>query len=94
LTDTPRASLTRGAYNVRSFAPTAAELAEAIRVRYSGLEVTFDPTPGRQLIVDGWPADVDDAAARTDWGWAPTHTLESALDKYLIPGLEAHYGID
>lgn len=94
LTDTPRASLTRGAYNVRSFAPTAAELAEAIRVRYSGLEVTFDPTPGRQLIVDGWPADVDDAAARTDWGWAPTHTLESALDKYLIPGLKAHYEID
>ena len=93
LTDAPRANLTRGAYNVRSFAPTAAELAEAIRVRFPALEVAFDPTPGRQRIVDGWPADVDDAAARIDWGWVPTHTLDSALDEYLIPGLRAHYGI-
>ena len=93
LTDAPRSSLTRSAYNVRSFAPTAEELADAIRVRYPDLKVVFDPTPGRQLIVDGWPADVDDAVARADWGWAPTHTLDSALDDYLIPGLKAHYGI-
>ncbi len=93
LTEAPRSALTRSAYNVRSFAPTAEALAAAIRVRYPDLKVVFDPTPGRQLIVDGWPADVDDAAARGDWGWAPTHTLESALDEYLIPGLKAHYGL-
>ncbi|MDG1898509.1 MAG: NAD-dependent epimerase/dehydratase family protein [Phycisphaerales bacterium] len=94
LTDAPRSSLSRASYNVRSFAPTAAELADAIRTRFTDLDVTFEPTPGRQLIVDGWPADVDDAAARSDWGWAPTHTLDSALDEYLIPGLKAHYGLD
>ena len=93
LTDAPRTSLTRSAYNVRSFAPTAEALAEAIRSRYPNLKVIFEPTAGRQLIVDGWPSDVDDAAAASDWGWAPTHTLESALDDYLIPGLRAHYGL-
>ena len=40
---------------------------------------------------DGWPADTDDAAARRDWGWQSTHTLESALESYLIPGVKAHY---
>ena len=86
------AQLTRTAYNVRSFAPTAGELAEAIRARYPDLEVTFTPHPGRQMIVDGWPCDIDDAAAQADWGWSSAHSLETALDAYLIPGLKAHYG--
>ena len=86
------AQLTRTAYNVRSFAPTAGELAEAIRARYPDLEVTFNPHPGRQMIVDGWPCDIDDAAAQADWGWSSAHSLETALDAYLIPGLKAHYG--
>ena len=87
-----RSSLTRTAYNVRSFAPTAAELAETIGARFPALEVGFEPHPGRQMIVDGWPADVDDRAAAKDWGWSASHTLETALDEYLIPGLRRHYG--
>ncbi len=87
-----RSTLTRTAYNVRSFAPTAAELAETIGARFPALEVGFEPHPGRQMIVDGWPADVDDRAAAKDWGWSARHTLETALDEYLIPGLRRHYG--
>ena len=29
------------------------------------------PTPSASGIVDSWPADVDDAAARRDWGFDP-----------------------
>jgi nucleoside-diphosphate-sugar epimerase len=88
----PREGLTRTAYNVRSFSPTALEIHAALRSYYPALTVSFDPHPGRQMIVDGWPADVDDAAARADWGWTPVHSLESALETYLIPGVNAHYG--
>ena len=88
----PRSALRRTAYNVRSFAPTAGEIHEALRSHYPGLAVGFEPNPGRQMIVDGWPSDTDDTAAREDWGWEPAHTLESALETYLIPGVRAHYG--
>ena len=33
----------------------------------------------RQGIVDSWPADVDDAAARRDWGFAPAVRLRHGL---------------
>ena len=92
LAEADRDRLNRSAYNVRSFAPTAGELAEAITARYPDLEVTFNPHPGRQMIVDGWPCDIDDSAAQADWGWSSSHSLETALDDYLIPGLKAHYG--
>jgi hypothetical protein len=45
----------------------------------------------RQGIVDSWPADVDDGAARRDWGFAPRYGLESAFDDYLIPTIRSRY---
>ena len=39
----------------------------------------------RQRIVDSWPADVDDTAARRDWGFAPRYDFTRAFDDYLIP---------
>lgn len=87
----PRSNLGRTAYNVRSFAPTARELHTAIREHFPALQVAFQPHEGRQMIVDGWPVDTDDSAARSDWGWAPTHTLESALAEYLVPSVRARY---
>jgi nucleoside-diphosphate-sugar epimerase len=41
----------------------------------------------RQGIVDRWPSDVNDDAARADWGWRPEYDLERALDEYLVPGV-------
>ena len=31
--------------------------------------ITFKVDEKRQAIVDSWPADVDDSAARADWGF-------------------------
>jgi hypothetical protein len=41
--------------------------------------------------VDSWPEDVDDAAARRDWGYAPKHDLRAAFDEYLLPAVRARY---
>ena len=40
--------------------------------------------------MDSWPADVDDAAARRDWGFAPRST-ERAFAEYLIPTIRQQY---
>ena len=86
-----RSSLTRTAYNVRSFAPSVLELHTVIREHFPSLQVGFDPHPGRQMIVDGWPGDTDDSAACRDWGWAPHHSLESAMADYLVPTVTTRY---
>jgi hypothetical protein len=46
----------------------------------------------RQGIVDSWPADVDDGAARRDWGHAPRYDFASAFGEYLIPTIRKRYG--
>ena len=42
-------------------------------------------TTKRQGIVDSWPADVDDSAARADWGFRPAYDFDRAFREYLIP---------
>jgi len=45
----------------------------------------------RQRIVDSWPADVDDGAARRDWGFNPRYDFELAFSEYLIPAIQKRY---
>ena len=53
--------------------------------------MTRDETRKRQAIIDTWPADVDDAAARRDWGHAPRYDLAAAFGEYLIPTIRKRY---
>lgn len=80
LADAPREGLTRCIYNIGAFSPTAEDFANAVRKRVPGVEITFRPDPARQAILDSWPRRVDDANARRDWGWKPTHDLDRMSD--------------
>ena len=62
-----------------------------MREYFPRAEITFEPDKQRQVIVDSWPADVDDSAARQDWGWKPAHDLRSAFEEYVVPGIKARY---
>jgi nucleoside-diphosphate-sugar epimerase len=75
-------------YNVTSFNPSAGEFGELVRGRWPGSEIRFVPDEKRQAIVDRWPADVNDDAARADWSWRPEYDLVGALDEYLVPGID------
>lgn len=87
----PRERLTRTAYNLAAFNPSAEEIhAEVVRA-FPGAQITWTNDRRRQGIVDSWPADVDDSAARRDWGFAPKYNFESAFREYLIPTIQARY---
>jgi threonine 3-dehydrogenase len=58
---------------------------------FPGAMITFEPDEQRQAIVDSWPEDVDDAAARNDWGFRPKYDLEQAFEEYLVPTITARY---
>lgn len=87
----PRASLTQTAYNLGAFAPTAGEVRDEVLRAFPNAKITFSVDEKRQGIVDSWPADVDDSAARRDWGFAPQFDFEKAFRDYLIPTIKKRY---
>jgi threonine 3-dehydrogenase len=90
----PRTRLTRTAYNLAAFHASAEEIrAEVLRV-FPDAEITWKNDVKRQGIVDSWPAEVDDSAARRDWGFAPAYDFSRALHEYLIPTIRARYARD
>jgi nucleoside-diphosphate-sugar epimerase len=93
LDQAPAERLTTRVYNIGAFSPSAAEIRDAVKIHYPDAQITFEPVAWRQAIVDTWPADVDDAKARADWGHAPAHGLREALANYLVPALLQRYGV-
>lgn len=87
----PRGSLSRTAYNVTAFNPSASEIATVVSRAFPGANITWEPDAKRQKIVDSWPADVDDGAARQDWGFSPRLDFHRAFTDYLIPTIGRQY---
>jgi len=86
-----KSSLGRSVYNITAFNPSADEIRALVLEGFPEADITFDPDLKRQAIVDSWPADVDDSAARADWGLAPRFDLESGFTDYLIPRIQDLY---
>ncbi len=87
----PRERLRRTAYNVGAFNPSAEEVRQVVLKAFPGAQITYEVHEQRQGILDSWPADVDDCAARKDWGYAPTYDFERAFSEYLIPTIRERY---
>ena len=87
----PKSRITQSVYNITSFSPTAAEIRDIVVHEFENTRITFHPDDKRQAIVDSWPEDVDDSAARRDWGFAPAFNLQHAFSDYLIPGIKQRY---
>lgn len=87
----PREQLTRTAYNVTAFNPSAEEIRDVVIGAFPSAQITWDVDQKRQGIVDSWPADVDDGAARRDWGFAPRHDFARGFTEYLIPTIRQRY---
>ena len=87
----PRERLTRTVYNIGAFAPSAAEIQSIVEKDFPGAQISTKVDAKRQGIVDSWPADVDDSAARKDWGLSPRYDLDRAFQEYLIPNIRKLY---
>lgn len=87
----PKAKLTRTVYNIGAFAPSAGEVETIVRKAFRKAAIRYELDAKRQGIVDTWPEDVNDGAARSDWGHAPQYGLEAAFEEYLIPKIRTRY---
>jgi nucleoside-diphosphate-sugar epimerase len=91
LANAPLESLSRIVYNVTSFSLSAAEIRDHVLQAFPTAKISFVPDERRQGIVDSWPAELDDSAARADWGWQPDYNLQRAFAEYLIPNIQQRY---
>jgi nucleoside-diphosphate-sugar epimerase len=91
LMDAPHEKLTRQVYNIAAFAITAGEFRNRALQAFPGAQITFEPNPRRQGIVDSWPEDVDDTLARADWGWQPDYDVNRFFDDYFLPEIRKRY---
>jgi len=86
-----RDRLTRTTYNLTAFSKSAAEIRDAVTHAFPAAQIDYVVDAKRQGIVDSWPADVDDSAARGDWGFNPQFNFERAFHEYLIPTIRRRY---
>src|ERR1051326_7550852 len=91
LANVKREKLTRTAYNLGAFSKSAAEIKAAVAKAFPRADISYKVDAKRQGIVDSWPADVDDSAARADWGFAPRYDFDRAFNEYLIPTIRERY---
>jgi nucleoside-diphosphate-sugar epimerase len=87
----PRERLTQTAYNLSAFNPSAQEIRDEVVKAFPSAAITWATDLKRQGIIDSWPEDVDDGAARRDWGFAPEYDVRRAFQDYLIPTITAQY---
>jgi nucleoside-diphosphate-sugar epimerase len=91
LSSVPRDRLSRTAYNLRAFNPSAETIRNVVVKAFPAAAITYQVDPKRQAIVDSWPEDVDDSAARDDWGFKPRYDFDRAFGEYLIPTIRQRY---
>jgi nucleoside-diphosphate-sugar epimerase len=87
----PRQQLSRTAYNLSAFSPSADDIRAEVLHAFPEAQITWQVDTRRQGIVDSWPADVDDSAARRDWSFSPAYDFERAFHDYLIPTIQSLY---
>jgi nucleoside-diphosphate-sugar epimerase len=85
----PADRLSRTAYNVGAFAVTAEDVRRALVDAFAEAEIDYRVDERRQRIVDSWPAELDDCAARRDWGLAPRLDFARTLSDYVLPAIRA-----
>ena len=91
LAEVPMNRLGRRVYNVTSFSLTAKEICSLVLEAFPETEINFKPDLKRQGIIDSWPADLDDSAARKEWNWRPEYDVTKTFEDYLIPNIRNRY---
>lgn len=80
LVQAPAANLTQRVYNIHALAPSAGEIADAVRQRCPSADLRFEPDPAVAALIESWPARIVDDTARRDWHWQPIYDLPRLAD--------------
>lgn len=85
----PEAIKNRSSYNLAGVSFSPKELVQYIKNVVPDFEVSYQPDY-RQNIALEWPRSIDDATARSDWGWQPEYGIEDIVE-VMFDKLKKHY---
>jgi hypothetical protein len=91
LLDAPREKLTLPATTSAPSASAPPSSPTRVKKAFPNAQITFAPDPARARIVDSWPGDVDDSAARARLELVAEYGIDRAFDEYLVPAIRARY---
>ncbi|MCD6101822.1 MAG: L-threonine 3-dehydrogenase, partial [Candidatus Cloacimonetes bacterium] len=76
----------RNAFNVTAMSLEPEMIAAEIKKIIPEFTMDYNVDPVKQAIADSWPNNMDDSAAREEWGWDPKYDL-TAMTKDMIEKL-------
>jgi len=88
----PNKLIHRNALNVTAMSVTPEDIANEIKKFIPDFIIYYDIDPVRQEIADSWPNNMDDTAAREEFGWKPEYDLAS-MSKDMLEKLSKKLGI-
>ena len=91
LSETPQENLRQRVYNVTSFSFSASDFKDFAEKSFPDAKISYKTDRKRQAIVDSWPANIDDSAARRDWKWKPDYDATRACQDYLLKNISKQY---
>lgn len=73
----------RNAFNVTAMSFCPEDQAGYIRKYIPSFEIEYHVDPVRQGIANSWPNNLEDYAARVEWGWVPHYDLDTMTQDML-----------
>jgi nucleoside-diphosphate-sugar epimerase len=81
----------RSSYNISAMSFNPAQIAEEIKTHIKDFSIGYEPD-FRQAIANNWPASINDAEARTDWGWKHAFDL-TKMTADMLQNLRERLGV-
>ena len=72
----------RSSYNIAGVSFDPKEIAQEIQNHLPNFTISYAPDY-RQEIANSWPASINDAEAKTDWGWEARFDLKKMVGTML-----------
>ena len=86
----PKTLKHRNCFNISAMSFDPEMIYAAIKKQMPEFEMTYNVEPVKQTIADSWPDNMDDSAARKEWGWSPTWDLDKMTEDMLKVIAERH----
>ena len=79
----PSKLIHRNAFNISTMSFDPEKLADSIKKHIPDFKIDYDVDEMRQAIADSWPNNMDDSAAKEEWGWNYDYDLPKMTEDML-----------
>jgi nucleoside-diphosphate-sugar epimerase len=79
----PAKLIHRNSFNITAMSFDPEIIAAEIKKHIPNFKMVYAVEPAKQAIANSWPNNMDDSAAREEWGWDPKWNLTAMTEDML-----------